>query len=102
MLAAAVAMTPVGVAAADLDINSPSEATPHAPVTPAPAPAQQTLPTPPIQPAPATTAVLAAPDAACLEWTDDCRTCQKPAGGEASCSNVSIACVQKASRCTKR
>jgi hypothetical protein len=42
------------------------------------------------------------PDAACLEWTDGCRVCQRAAGGEASCSNVGIACVPKAEECTRR
>ena len=37
----------------------------------------------------------AAPSAACLEWTDGCRVCQRAAGGEVSCSNVGIACVPK-------
>ncbi len=44
---------------------------------------------------------LAAPAAACLEWTDGCRICKRDAaGGQASCSNVGIACVPKAVNCT--
>jgi hypothetical protein len=53
-------------------------------------------------PAPASTRPLAAPNAACLEWTDGCRVCQRAPGGEASCSNVGIACVPKAEECTRR
>jgi hypothetical protein len=53
-------------------------------------------------PAPVSTRPLAAPNAACLEWTDGCRVCQRAAGGEASCSNVGIACVPKAEECTRR
>ena len=53
-------------------------------------------------PTPASTRPLAAPNAACLEWTDGCRVCQRAAGGEASCSNVGIACVPKAKECTRR
>jgi hypothetical protein len=52
--------------------------------------------------APANASPLAAPSAACLEWTDGCRVCQRTAGGEASCSNVGIACVPKAEECTRR
>ena len=52
--------------------------------------------------APANASPLAAPSAACLEWTDGCRVCQRAAGGEASCSNVGIACVPKAEECTRR
>jgi hypothetical protein len=58
---------------------------------------------PPRKPAAAVNAnPFAPPDAACLEWTDDCRVCQKPPTGEASCSNVGAACVPKATRCTRR
>ena len=42
------------------------------------------------------------PTAACLEWTDGCRVCQRAPNGEASCSNVGIACVPKAEECTRR
>jgi hypothetical protein len=61
---------------------------------------------PPRKPAPSAAPVsanpLAPPDAACLEWTDDCRVCQKSPTGETSCSNVGAACVAKAPRCTRR
>ena len=53
-------------------------------------------------PAPANASPLAAPSAACLEWTDGCRVCQRAAGGEISCSNVGIACVPKTEECTRR
>jgi hypothetical protein len=60
----------------------------------------------PIQPAatPASpaTAKPPGPEAACLEWTDGCRVCQRAANGEVSCSNVGIACVLKAEECTRR
>ena len=36
------------------------------------------------------------PDAACIEWTDGCRVCVKPASGEATCSNPGIACTPRA------
>jgi hypothetical protein len=63
---------------------------------------------PPQLPAPAPAAPpgnaggFAAPDGTCLEWTDGCRTCQRPPAGEAACSNVGIACVPQAMRCTRR
>jgi len=79
-IAATVAIWPATALAADL----PAEPKP-VPATPAPAPA----------------AILPPPDATCLEWTDGCRTCQKPASGEAACSNVSIACVPQPARCLK-
>jgi hypothetical protein len=67
------------------------------------------LPLKPARPAPATSAParasaspLAAPSAACLEWTDGCLVCQRTPNGEASCSNVGIACVPKAEECTRR
>jgi hypothetical protein len=62
----------------------------------------------PVHPAatPASPATPAAkpqgPDAACLEWTDGCRVCQRAANSEVSCSNVGIACVPKAEECTRR
>jgi hypothetical protein len=60
----------------------------------------------PVQPAAAPTSPAAAKpagaDAACLEWTDGCRVCQRSANGEVSCSNVGIACVPKAEECTRR
>jgi hypothetical protein len=65
------------------------------------------LPLKPPRPAPAATAPASAgplkgPDASCLEWTDGCRVCQRAANGQASCSNVGIACVPKAEECTRR
>jgi hypothetical protein len=48
-----------------------------------------------------TTTPLAAPSAACLEWSDGCRTCQRAASGEIACSNVGIACVPKEAQCTR-
>jgi hypothetical protein len=57
----------------------------------------------PAQPAaPANATPLAAPNPTCLEWTDGCRVCQRAANGEASCSNVGIACAPKAEECTRR
>ena len=53
-------------------------------------------------PVPAAVDAFAPPDATCMEWTDGCRTCQKPPAGEAICSNVGIACVSQALRCTRR
>ena len=50
--------------------------------------------------APASGSVLAPPTAACREWSDGCRTCQRAADGAVSCSNVGIACVPKAATCT--
>jgi len=51
---------------------------------------------------PATAPVLAPPDATCLEWSDGCRTCQKPSSGETACSNVGIACIPQPPRCLRR
>jgi hypothetical protein len=56
---------------------------------------------PPPQTAPAGDP-FAPPDAACLEWTDGCRTCQRPPSGEIACSNVGVACVPQPLRCTRR
>lgn len=42
------------------------------------------------------------PDAACIEWTDGCRVCVKPASGEANCSNPGIACTPRAITCSRR
>ena len=53
-------------------------------------------------PASPVTAKPAGPDAACREWTDGCRVCQRAANNEVSCSNVGIACVPKAEECTRR
>jgi hypothetical protein len=63
-----------------------------------PSPQHKTAPAP----APASTGAFAPPDAACLEWTDGCRTCRRPPAGEVACSNVGVACVQQAPRCTRR
>jgi len=45
-------------------------------------------------------------DAACVRWTDHCRTCNRNAGqgGEASfnCSNLGIACQPKEVECLER
>lgn len=76
------------ILAADLEV----------PVRPKPAAAKPAA----TQTAPATSGIFTPPDAACLEWTDGCRTCEKPVAGEATCSNVGIACVSQAVRCTKR
>ena len=54
------------------------------------------------KPAPASVNLFAPPDATCLEWTDGCRTCLKPPAGETTCSNVGIACINQALRCTRR
>jgi hypothetical protein len=40
-------------------------------------------------------------DAACLSWTDDCRTCAR-AGADVTCSNIGIACQPGKIRCTSR
>jgi hypothetical protein len=88
ILIVAAALAPVSGRAADLDIAPPSAP----PAQPEPAP----------QAAPAAGTAFAPPDATCLEWTDACRTCQKSPAGETSCSNVAIACVQQAPRCTRR
>jgi hypothetical protein len=42
------------------------------------------------------------PDAACIEWTDGCRVCVKPASGEATCSNPGIACTARVITCSRR
>ena len=58
---------------------------------------------PPAKPdAPPAANTFTPPDAACVEWTDGCRVCVKPATGEAICSNVGAACTQQALRCTRR
>jgi hypothetical protein len=72
---------------------------PAGPAIAADLPAQ---PAPPAPAAPMAASPLAAPDAACLEWSDGCRTCQRPAGGEPACSNIGIACVPRASVCVRR
>jgi hypothetical protein len=67
------------------------------PLKPAPkaVPASNT-PVPATAPGP-----FAAPSLTCQEWTDGCRTCQRAPGGEASCSNVGIACVSNETECTR-
>jgi hypothetical protein len=35
----------------------------------------------------------------CQEWTDGCRTCRRPQGGEPFCSNIPIACQPKTIIC---
>jgi hypothetical protein len=52
--------------------------------------------------APASASPLSPPSAACLEWTDGCRVCQRAPNGEESCSSVGIACVPKEQQCTRR
>jgi hypothetical protein len=66
------------------------------PLKPA-APARSSAP-----PAPANASPLTPPTDACLEWSDGCRTCQRPAGGDVTCSNVGIACVPKQSQCVRQ
>jgi hypothetical protein len=41
-------------------------------------------------------------DKTCQEWTDGCRACTRPEGGEAVCSNIPIACQPKAISCSRR
>jgi hypothetical protein len=40
------------------------------------------------------------PNAACMAWTDGCRSCGRNSDG-VSCSNVGIACQQSEPRCTR-
>jgi hypothetical protein len=53
-------------------------------------------------PAPPAASIFVPPEPLCLEWTDGCRVCQKPATGEAVCSNIGVACLPQAPRCTRR
>ncbi|NEU13578.1 hypothetical protein G3T14_15775 [Methylobacterium sp. BTF04] len=46
-------------------------------------------------------AVLPSEDAACAEWSDGCRVCQRSDAGVA-CSLPGIACVPAAPRCARR
>lgn len=39
---------------------------------------------------------------ACREWTDGCRTCTRPEGGEPVCSNIGIACQPTTISCISR
>jgi hypothetical protein len=50
------------------------------------------------RPAPAAQGML---PANCLEWTDGCRVCARQKDGSQACSNVGIACVPQAARCTR-
>ena len=59
-------------------------------------------PMPPRSAAPANVTPLSAPEAACREWTDDCRVCQRAQDGSISCSNVGIACVPREPKCVRR
>ena len=77
LLVAAVWSAPA--IAADLDVKPPSE-----------------------KPAPPAATIFSPPDAACVEWTDGCRVCAKPATGEATCSNIGAACTPQPARCTRR
>jgi hypothetical protein len=59
------------------------------------------LPLKPAPPAaPTAASPMTPPTATCREWSDGCRSCQKAADGEVSCSNVGIACVPKEATCT--
>jgi hypothetical protein len=50
--------------------------------------------------APTAASPMTPPTTTCREWSDGCRSCQKAADGEVSCSNVGIACVPKAMQCS--
>jgi hypothetical protein len=78
------------VTAADLPVE------PVPPAKPSAAPSQAAPPS-----APANANPLSPPTNACLEWSDGCRTCQRPAG-EIICSNVGIACVPKQNQCVRQ
>jgi hypothetical protein len=39
--------------------------------------------------------------AGCLEWTDGCRVCMRLKDGSQACSNIGIACLPRAARCTR-
>jgi hypothetical protein len=41
-------------------------------------------------------------DTTCAEWTDGCRTCVKPEGGDPTCPNIGPACQPKAITCSRR
>jgi hypothetical protein len=83
------------IALAILTIAGPAYAA-DLPLKPAPGSPAHSAPLPAINGGP-----FAAPNATCQEWTDGCRTCQRAPGGEASCSNVGIACVSKEMKCTR-
>jgi hypothetical protein len=86
-------------AAADLPLEPAPTAKPASPTSPAKS-------APPIRraspPASSAASPLTPPTDACLEWSDGCRTCQRPVGGEVTCSNVGIACVPKQNQCVRR
>lgn len=52
-------------------------------------------------PAPHRAALSPAEDAACAEWGDGCRVCQR-VDGTVACSLPGIACVPKAPNCLRR
>jgi hypothetical protein len=89
---------PGPAAAADLPLRPAPSAVPATPAKPVPSTAPAQTATPPGADAGGS---LAPPTAACLEWSDGCRTCQRPADGEIACSNVGIACVPKPNQCTR-
>ena len=41
-------------------------------------------------------------DKTCQEWTDSCRTCQRPDASEPTCSNIGIACQPGPITCARR
>ena len=41
-------------------------------------------------------------DAACLRWTDNCRTCSRDADGKPTCSNIGISCQPAEVKCLSR
>src|SRR5262249_47284485 len=45
---------------------------------------------------------LAPPDAACVEWTDGCRVCQRQPDNRIACSNIEVACQLQEQRCVRR
>jgi hypothetical protein len=63
-----------------------------------------TPPATPVPPAssPPAASIFVPPEPACLEWTDGCRVCRKPPTGEVACSNIGLACLLQAPRCTRR
>jgi hypothetical protein len=85
--------------AADLPIEPapPGKTAPPAKAAPSATPTQSAPPSAPVNASP-----LSPPTDACLEWSDGCRTCQRPAGGDITCSNVGIACVPKQNQCTRQ
>jgi hypothetical protein len=87
---------PGATAAADLPLQPAPSAAPAQPA-PSVSPAPSAAP-----PASTSAGPLAPPSAACLEWSDGCRTCQRPAGGKIACSNVGIACMPKQNQCVRQ